>query len=343
MDLGNAYKVGWINQPTERSEPEMNTKYVIAAIVIIAAIATATIIYVYNENQKAVELAALQNLTDDKGHVTSLSAYPNRIISLAPSNTEILYAVGAGDKVVGVSDYDNYPYNFTAWIAAGNMTSIGDFSSPNMEVIASLNPDLILATAGVQGETVDTLRALGNKVLVLDPPNVEGVLNDILLVGKATGKNAEATSLVSSLRARMDAVVAKVANAQSKPEVYYEVWYDSTSLWSAGSKAFQNELIQKAGGTNIFEDQPLDYFQSSSEAVVERNPDVILLPSSGMGFGTPFWGTIADVKARPGWDSISAVKNDKLYEVDSDTIARAGPRVADAIEDLAAIFHPDLF
>jgi iron complex transport system substrate-binding protein len=317
----------------------------IAAVVAIALIASTAFLYVYYQGQavEAERFKALQNLVDDHGYVTSLSSYPDRIVSLAPSCTEILFALGLDDKVKAVTDYDNYPYNFTAWIAAGNMTSVGDFSKPNMEVIASVNPDLILATAGVQGETIDTLRDLNYKVLVLDPSSVEGVLQDINLVGNATGKTAEATSLVNSLRSRIDAVAEKVANAASKPTVYYEVWYDPTSLWSAGSKAWQNELIEIAGGTNIFADQPLDYFMSSAEAVIDRNPDVILLPAAGMGFGPPFWGSIDEVKARPGWNSISAVQNDRLYQIDSDVISRAGPRVADAIETLAHFFHPELF
>jgi len=128
---------------------------------------------------------------DDHDYTTSLTAYPDRIVSLAPSCTEILFAIDAGDKVVAVTRYDNYPYNFTAWIAEGNMTSIGGFEDPNLEVIASLNPDLILASGGVQEETVETLRNLGYKVLVLDPTNVTGVLQNIELVGRATNKAAE--------------------------------------------------------------------------------------------------------------------------------------------------------
>jgi iron complex transport system substrate-binding protein len=321
------------------------TYVVIAAVVAIALIASSAFLYIYYQGQATEEekIKTLQNLVDDKGYVTSLSAYPNRIVSLAPSTTEILFALGLGDKVVAVTDYDNYPYNFSAWVAAGNMTSVGDFSKPNMEVIASVNPDLILATAGVQGETIDSLRSLNYKVLVLDPSSVEGVLQDIALVGNATGYKTQATSLVNSLRSRIDAVVEKVASAASKPKVYYEVWYDPTSLWSAGSKAWQNELIEKAGGTNIFADQQLDYFQSSAEAVVERNPDVIVLPASGMGFGAPFWGSIDEVKARPAWNTISAVQNDRIYQIDGDIIARAGPRVVDAVEALAEFFHPELF
>jgi iron complex transport system substrate-binding protein len=321
----------------------MNTKYIIASVVIIALIATAAFIYVYYQGQTAAQLEALHNLVDDTGYVTSMDAFPNKIISLAPSTTEIVFALGLDEKVVAVSNYCDYPYNFSAWIAAGNMTSIGDFKNPNMEVIASLEPDLIIATGGVQGETVGTLRDLGYKVLVLNPSDINGVLQNIELVGNATGKTAEAKALIASITSRIDAVVNKVANAASKPKVYYEVWYDPTSLWTAGSKAWQNELIEKAGGVNIFADQQLDYFQSSAEAVIERNPDVILLPKEGMGKGEPFWGNLDAVKARPGWSSISAVQNDRLVTVDSNTIARAGPRVADIIEDLAEAFHPELF
>jgi iron complex transport system substrate-binding protein len=279
---------------------------------------------------------------DDTGYTTSMDTIPNKIISLAPSTTEIVFALGLDEKVVGVDSYSDYPYDFSAWIAAGNMTSVGDFSNPNMEVVASLEPDLILATGGVQAETVGTLRDLGYKVLVLNPSSINGVLMNIELIGNATGKTAEANALINDITSRMNAVVNKVADA-SKPKVYYETWYDPTSLWTAGAKAWQNELIEKAGGVNIFADQQLDYFQSTAEAVIERNPDVILLPEEGMGKGEPFWVSLDAVKARPGWSSVSAVQNDRLVTVDSNTIARAGPRVADILEDLAEAFHPELF
>jgi iron complex transport system substrate-binding protein len=321
----------------------MNTKYVIATVAIIALIAAAAFILVYYQGQPNEQIEALHNLVDDTGYVTSMDAFPNKIISLAPSTTEIVFALGLDDKVVAVSNYCDYPYNFSAWIEAGNMSSIGDFSDPNMEVIASLEPDLIIATGGVQGETVGTLRDLGYKVLVLNPANIDGVMQNIELVGNATGKATEAKTLIDSINSRIDAVVNTVSNAASTPTVYYEVWYDPTSLWTAGVKAWQNELIEKAGGVNIFNDQDLDYFQSSAEAVIERSPDVIILPEEGMGKGEPFWVSLDAVKERPGWDSISAVQNDRLVTVDSNTIARAGPRVADIIEDLAEAFHPELF
>jgi iron complex transport system substrate-binding protein len=320
---------------------KLNTKYVIATVVIIALVVVAAFVYVYYQGQAttAAQLEVLHSLVDDTGYVTSLAAFPNRIASIAPSATEIVFALGLDEKIVAVSDVDDYPYNFSAWAAAGNMTSIV-FSNPNVEAIVSLEADLVIATGGVQAGTVDALRNLGQKVIVLNPSDVDGVLKDIELVGNATDKTAEAKALIANLASRINAVADKVANA-STPKVYYEVWYNP--LYTAGAKAWQNALFAKAGGVNVFADQDFDYFQSSDEAVIKRNPDVILLPKEGMGSGEPFWGSLDAVKARPGWSSISAVQNDRLCLVDSSTIARAGPRVADIIEDLAKAFHPELF
>jgi len=317
----------------------MNKKYAIAAIVIIAIVAAAAFVYVYSQGGTDVaQLEVLHSLVDDTGYVTSLDALPTRIASIAPSATEIVFALGLDDKVVAVSDVCDYPYDFSAWVAAGNLTSIS-FSEPNVEAIVAVEADLIIATGGVQAEIVDTLRDLGQKVLVLNPSDVDGVLKDIELVGNATGKAAEAKALTADLATRIDAVVNTVASATSTPTVYYEVWYDP--LYTAGSQAWQNALFAKAGGVNVFADQDYEYFQSSDEAVIERNPDVIVLPKEGMG--TQFFGTVDDVKARPGWSSINAVQNDRICLVDSSTIARAGPRIAAIIEDLAEAFHPELF
>jgi iron complex transport system substrate-binding protein len=324
----------------------LNTKYLIAAIAVIVLIASAAFVYVYYQGQTSDEgIEALENLVDDHGYKTILTAYPDRIVSVAPSTTEILYAIGAGDKVVGVTDYCDYPYDFAAWVAAGNMTSVGGFQDPNVEVIASLNPDLILGTGGIQEETAGALRDLGYKVLVLDPTNINGVLKNIDLVGNATGKRAEATALVNDITSRINAVTNKVAGVPSKPKVYYEVWFSAQSIWSVGAKGFETELIAKAGGVNIFENDSLEHFQTDSEVIISKNPDIILLPvgMETLGSDTPFWVSFDTVKARPAWDSISALQNDKLYQIDGNAIQRAGPRMADMIEALAEIFHPQLF
>jgi iron complex transport system substrate-binding protein len=330
-------RAGWINRPKGNT---VNTKYLITAVIVVL-IVSAALIYIYNQGQLSdEEIEALHNLIDDQGYTTSLTAYPDTIVSVAPSCTEILFAIDVGDRIVAVTDYDNYPYDFAAWVSAGNMTSIGDFTNPNLEVITTLNPDLILASGGVQKESVETLRELGFKVLVLDPTNIEGVLRNIELVGNATGNRAEATALVNDINSRIEAVTNKVANA-AKPKVYYEVYYESVSSWTIGAKAWQNELIEIAGGINVFVDQQMDYYQYLTEALITRNPDVIVLPATGMGTGE--LESLDDVKNRPGWNTINAVQNDRLYQIESNIIERAGPRVAEAIEQLGEFFHPELF
>lgn len=338
----------------------LNPKYIafISTIIVVFSVISTAYVYTHYERQTTnmrsmiidlqkeitnlqSELHKYRNMTlvDDRGYVLNLTSYPSRIVSLAPSNTEILFAIGAGDKVVGVTDYCNYPHNFSAWIEAGNLTSVGDYWTPNVEAIVALEPDLILA-AFAQEEVVNTFRGMGYKVLVLDPDNIDDILKDIVLVGRATDRNIEAAILVNDLRRRIDAVVSKVTDAPSRPKVYYEVWYDP--LWSVGSESWENELIEKAGGINIFANQSLKYFEANSEAIIERNPDIMIFPL-GHGAGPLFWGSFDQVKARPGWNAISAVKNDSLYTIDADIVSRPGPRIVGALEILAEIIHPELF
>ena len=318
----------------------MNTKYIIIGVVIAVIAISAIGLYMFYPQLTGDTDTPIVTIVDDSDFEVSLSAYPERIISLAPSITEIIFAIDAGDLVVAVTDFDNYPYDFSAWIDAGNMTSVGNFNEPNLEVIASLDPDLILATGGVLGETITTLREMDYPVAVLDPTTVDGVIDNIETAGKLTNKNTEATAIINDITSRIAAVETTVATAESTPTVYYEVWYDPTSLWTSGSLSWQNELIEIAGGVNLFVDEDLEYFQSSAEAVIDRNPDIMIVPEE---HGVNFWGSFEDIKDRPGWDSINAIQNDRIYDIDSDLLARAGPRIAETIETLAAVFHPELF
>jgi len=288
-----------------------------------------------------IELYRYRNLTlvDDQGNILSLTSYPKRIVSLAPSNTEILFAVGAGAKVVGVTNYCNYPYNFSSWIEAGNLTSVGEYWTPSIEAIVALKPDLIFA-AFDQDAVVESLRGMEYKVLVLDPDNINDVLKDIMLVGRATDRDVEAAILVNDQRRRIDFVVSKVSGVASRPKVYYEVWYDP--IWSVGSESWEHELVEMAGGVNIFADQKIKYLEVSSEAIILRNPEIIIFPL-GHESGPPFWGSFDRVKARPGWDAIKAVQNNGLYTIDADIMSRPGPRIVDALETLAKIIHPEFF
>ena len=313
--------------------------YIITAIIIVSVV-VASVIYNGNNSNSNQNSQNKISIVDDEGYTTNLTSIPQRIISLAPSNTQILFAIGLGDKVVGVTDYDHYPYNFSAWFAAGNMTSVGGFSTPNKETIVSLHPDLILAT-NLHNPDVVTLRSLGYNVLVLNPNDVNGVFKDISMVGKATGAEQNATALVNSLDSQITAIETKIATANlPKPKVYYEVW----TMMSAGSASFINDVISKAGGQNIFENETQQYPIVSSETIVQKNPDVILLPTDMANTGeAPFYGSVNDVKARPGWSSIGAVQNNRISIVNGDLFAEAGPRIAEQIAVTAKAFYPDLF
>jgi iron complex transport system substrate-binding protein len=324
----------------------MNKKYVIyiAAIIIIALIVSAAFIYI-NYSQNANQNSQNSNLTfvDDEGYVTNLTAIPQRIISLAPSCTQFLFAIGVGDKVVGLTTYDNYPYNFSAWIAAGNMTSIGGYSTPSLEAIATLHPDLIL-TDNINDALLPNMRSLGYKVLVLNPDSITGIYQDISLVGRATGATPQATTLIDNISSSINAINAKIAaaNITVQQKVYYEIWSDP--LMSAGSTSWINDVIAKAGGVNIFADVAQGYPTVSSETVVQLNPDVILLPTSpGGSGGMAFYGSIAQVEARPGWNSISAVQNNRVDAIDEEIFAQPGPRVAEQVLAVATCLYPQLF
>jgi iron complex transport system substrate-binding protein len=323
----------------------MNKKYgIYAAAIIIIIVSIISGVFILNNYNAGPNNTDTQNLsvTDDEGYVTTLASVPQRIISLAPSNTQILFAIGVGERVVAVTDYDHYPYDFAAWIAAGNMTSIGGFSTPNKETIALLNPDLILATP-INDPDVVTLRELGYKVLVLNPNDVNGVLKDISIVGKATGADQNATVLVNSLTSQINAIEAKIAAANLPvPKVYYEVW--TPPLMSAGNNSFINDVIVKAGGENIFGEETQQYPTVSSETVVQKNPDVIMLPTNmAQTDEAPFYGSVNDVKARPGWSLISAIQNNRIVVVNGDLFAEAGPRIAEQIATAAKAFYPELF
>ena len=312
------------------------TTYILVILVIVALVVAA---YAYTTYLEEPEEFKGGDLVDDLGYSLNLTSPPERIVSLAPSNTEILFAVGAGDKVVGVTKFCSYPYNFTAWIEAGNMTSIGSYSDPTIEPIVALNPGLILASQRSL-EATDSLRNLGYNVLVLDPSNVSDVLQDILLVGRATDRYSEAVSLESELRQRIDDISSQAADATFTPKVYNEIWAEP--FMAAGPETFIDELITLAGGENIFHDATTRWPSVSSESIIEKNPDVMVFPDKYMG-REHFTETMEDITNRPGWDLISAVQNDAIYEINADIISRAGPRLADALETLAKMIHPEIF
>ena len=241
---------------------EKSVKYVLAVVIIVVLVVA---VYAYIAYQGVEEFEG-GDLVDDMGYSLTLTSPPERIVSLAPSNTEILFAVGAGDKVVGVTDFCNYPYDFAAWVEAGNMTSIGNFRNPSVEPIVALAPDLVLVSTGSL-DTANNLRSLGYTVFTPNPKNLADIMDNIIKVGKATGHKSQAASVVNDMQQRIDIVINGVKNATTRPKVYVESW--NNPYISVGQETFINDLIKLAGGQNIFENATIAYPTVSSEAIIE--------------------------------------------------------------------------
>lgn len=269
-------------------------------------------------------------VTDMAGREVTLAAEPQRIVSLAPSNTEILYALGLGARVVGVTEFCNYPP------AAAQKPKIGGFSDVNTEKVVEAQPDLILVASIHIPEVLPALEELGFTVLVLDARDLPGVLEGIRLVGKVAAQEEAAESLTAQMQQRADAVAQAVAGRE-RPRVYWEL--DST-LWTAGPGSFVQDLIERAGGQNIAADAERAWVQLNAETIIAADPEVIFLASH------PYGESAESVAARAGWDKISAVVNGRIVELTEeqvDIVSRPGPRVIDALELIARALHPDAF
>jgi iron complex transport system substrate-binding protein len=272
-------------------------------------------------------------LTDDLGREVTVEAEPERIVSLLPSNTEILFAIGAGDQVVGVTSYCDYPEEATTREQVGGITN----KTLSVETVVAMEPDLVLAS-GSQDEIIPTLEEAGLIVIALKPATFDDILANIEMVGQATGHTDQATVLTADLRSRVEAVSTKVNTipADSRPTVFYEVWHDP--LMTAGPNTFIGQLIVLAGGKSIFDDVNKDWPEVSAEVILKRNPEVILGPDS---HGEEL--TVEKISARTGWANITAVQNEQIYILDGNAISRPGPRIVDMLEEVARDLYPDLF
>jgi len=268
-------------------------------------------------------------VTDDGKTQVTIKAEPKRIVSLVPSQTEILFALGLGDRVVGDTTFCDYPPE------AKTKEKVGEFAKIDLEKVVSLNPDLVLATSLHAQTVAPALRERGLTVVVLEATNVETTLTQIRTIGQLTGRPKEAEALVKDIQSRLDAVAAKVAKAAKKPRVFWELGPD---LYTGGKNSFVDDLIVRAGGENIGTRLEGEWPQFNLEALVAADPEVIVLADHGFG------ETAETVKARPGWGGISAVKQGRIVEVeDINIVSRPGPRVAEAVEYIAKALHPELF
>jgi len=303
--------------------------YLMTCLVLLAALLVGCV--VATPTAEVVSGPAPVVVTDSRGRQVEVPAEVERIVSLAPSNTEILYALGLGPKVVGVTTFCDYPPE------ARSVEKVGDLMSMNAEQITLLSPDLVLAIDGLD-EVVAKLEEVGIPVVIVQATDLESIYGTVELVGKAASAEQAAADLVASMRDRITEVAQEVAGVQERTTVFYELdATDPAKPYTPGPGTWHDEFITLAGGANIAADADMAWVQFSAEEIISRDPDVIILGDAKYGVSPE------DVAQRPGWAALTAVQNGAIYPIDDDLISRPGPRVVEGIETLARILHPELF
>ena len=275
--------------------------------------------------------ATTSTRTDGLSRSVKLAGLPRRIVSLAPSNTEILFALGAGMQVVGRDSFSDFPAEAKSVKDIGG--SMGKYDT---EAILALKPDLVLAGEINTPELVKSLESLGLTVYYLpNPTSLEGMYANLETVGQLTGHSSEATTLIDSLKRRVAAVDASVVPLNSRPSVYYELdATDPTKPYTAGPGTFVDLLIARAGGVNVGQSLTSAWAQISLEELLVQNPYMIVLGDSAYGV------TADSLKQRAGWSGLAALQNGQVYPFDDNLVSRPGPRLVDGLEALAKLLHP---
>lgn len=271
-----------------------------------------------------------RTITDSSGTQLRLAAPAKRVVSLSPGLTEVLYAIGAGDRVVATDRFSNYP-------AAAAKTPKLEYSSPSAEATLAFTPDLVIMTARQKSE-VPPFRTLGLPVLYLEEAvSVQGVLDNVALLGSLTGQDREAQALAASIRQRIDAVTSNLSAVTQGPRVLIEL---SPDLYSAGPNSFVGNILTLLKAQNAAKGAASAFPQLTAEAVIAFNPEVVLLTDSGPDAGGQSADTVA---ARPGWARVAAVQSRRIHALNPDVSNRPGPRIAEAIETIAHLLYPEQF
>ena len=301
------------------------------AVIVVILVAVAAAFgggYAIGSVTNASNLHHPLTFVDDYNRTVSLEGYPQRIVSVAPTPTEMLFAVGAGDLIVGLDAWSDYPTQ------TKNITKVGDFEL-NLEQIMTLKPDLIVSGDLVPQTDLEILESNGIPYMIIADRTLNDVYGSIQLIGNVTNHASNASMLVKSLKDRVEAVTNKtLANGVSHPKVYLEYW----PMFTFGPGSFGDDIIRLAGGTNIGAIKDTEYPSVTDEFVVSQNPDVIVYTT-----GPSTTTNSTEIQARPGWIQTNAVSQLKIYSIDDNLVSRYGPRIIDGLEQLAAIIHPDLF
>ena len=287
------------------------------------------------------------SVTDALGRSVTIMHRPARIVSTAPSITEVLFLIGAGKQVVGVDEFSNYPPEVQQLKKNGTIKVVGGFSTLNIEAILKLRPDLVVMTSGVQLRYAKELSDMGIAVYVIKTESLSDIFEDILTLGLITSHQDRAVKVVQEMSTIILKARERVLNylnqtGGKKVRVYYEIYPD---YWTIGSGSFINDLLQLAGGINIFSNITHPYFVASPESIVKANPEVILVNYNYGQFGPPS-KLVQRLRSRPGWSNLTAFKEGRIYVISTeleDIIDRPGPRAALAVDALAHILYPNAF
>ena len=272
---------------------------------------------------------SLRLVVDETGRRVGVRAQVERIVSLAPNVTEILYALGVDSRLVGVSNYCDYPP------AAKTKPQVGEIINPSLEKIVALKPDLVLATtAGNRRETVIALERLGVAVYGIAPGDIEGVFRSIQNISELLGVPEAGAKLEADLRAQFAAVAARV-EGRARARVLFVLWLEP--LMSVGRYTFIHDMLQRAGAESVTAERAEDWPRLSLEEVIRRNPDYLVLAHS-----PALEQQLADLRQRPAWQGLRALEKDHVIVLD-ETVLRPGPRIVEAVERLARALHPEAF
>ena len=267
-------------------------------------------------------------LSDFQNRSVTITSRPERLVSIGPSITAFLFALGAGPRVVGVDDFSDEPAE------AATRDHVGGIKV-NFEKVVALKPDLVFSVKFSDG-TIEKLQAASLNVLVVDPQSVSDVAKTATLLGRAVGADGE--GLARSIQQRVDAVKTKTASVATRPRVYHEIdASDPAKIFTVGPGSYINDLIDIAGGVNIAARAASAYPQLSAEEILRSDPEIIVLSADA------YSSKPGDVAGRQGWSIIAAVKNNRVFTIDPNLINRPGPRVGEAAEAYAKLVHPELF
>ena len=266
---------------------------------------------------------------DEAGRRVDIPASPQRIVSLAPSITETLYALGLDRKIVGVTTLSTYPED------ARSKPRVGTFINISLERVVSLSPDLVIGTAdGNRTGTVEQLERVGIPVYIVNPRSCEDIFRMTLNIGGITGRVNQAEAVVADLRRRIDRV-ASLLKGMPAPSVFFQIGINP--IITVGKDTLHNELIRRAGGVNVYEDASARYPRCGIEDIIVRRPDIIIISSMKRG------GDFLNVRdGWKKWETLPAVRDGRIHIIDADIVDHASPRIVDGLEKMARIIHPDV-